>query len=172
MSGFGEGASVTWTYHSSWCKAGAVSGSEVRLLVSSRLFLHGWPNRQQYRGSGERLLSTVGLSAWTPSKVSSRIFLLSWGFAKSFGSKRGVVRVWGSRSESFRMLRLNFMHGWPNRQQYLGLASGVGRADIMVKASVAAKRRLMSFMMDEDLIECDGRSRLYLKYVVLTTKED
>jgi hypothetical protein len=46
------------------------------------------------------------------------------------------------------MPRLSFMHGAPNRQQYLGPASGVGRAVVMVETSRTAESVLRSFMVD------------------------
>jgi len=56
LSALGPETSVTQTGRLRWDKAGTSSDdSGVLFLNSSRFFMHGCPNSQQYRGSGERL---------------------------------------------------------------------------------------------------------------------
>jgi hypothetical protein len=56
LSALGPGMGVIQTDCLRWDEAGTSSDdSGVTLLNSSRFFMHGCPNRQQYRGSGERL---------------------------------------------------------------------------------------------------------------------
>lgn len=87
----------------------------VRRSVLSLLFIHGWPNLQQYRGSGERLAGEMSSSARFWAMSLSRLFVVLVASCRDsmtgVGSMEGVFHVRASNSGILSMLRLIFMHG-------------------------------------------------------------
>lgn len=81
----------------------------------SLLFIHGWPNLQQYRGSGERLAEVMSSSARLWAMALSRLFVVMVAsFRDSVTgvySMEGVFHVRAINSGILSMLRLSFMHG-------------------------------------------------------------